>query len=40
MSIVLTQQIELKEKIEKSLDEVNSTPVVFKWTYKLDEVTV
>jgi transposase len=29
---------ELKQRIEKYLDEVNADPVVFKWKYKLDEV--
>ena len=32
--------MELKKRLEKYLDEVNETPVVFKWTYKLDEVIV
>ena len=31
---------ELKQRIEKYLDEVNADPVVFKWKYKLDEVMV
>ena len=39
-SLRVTSKLELKEKIEKYLEEVNSAPVVFKWTYKLDEVTV
>lgn len=36
---VKTKQ-ELKQRIEKYLDEVNADPVVFKWKYKLDEVMV
>lgn len=31
---------ELKQRIEKYLDEVNADPVVFKWKYKLDEIAV
>lgn len=31
---------ELKERIELYLKEVNASPVVFKWKYKLDEVLV
>jgi len=31
---------ELKQRIEQYLDEVNASPVVFKWQYKLDEVLV
>ena len=29
---------ELKERIEKYLQEINEMPVVFKWQYKLDEI--
>jgi len=39
-SLRVTSKKELKERIEKYLEEVNTAPVVFKWTYKLDEVTV
>jgi transposase len=39
-SLRVTSKKELKERIEKYLEEVNAAPVVFKWTYKLDEVTV
>ena len=39
-SLRVTSKMELKERIEKYLEEVNSAPVVFKWTYKLEEVTV
>jgi transposase len=39
-SLRVTSKIELKQRIDKYLEEVNSTPVVFKWTYKMDEVTV
>lgn len=31
---------ELKQRIEKYLDEINAAPVVFKWKYKMDEVMV
>jgi transposase len=31
---------ELKQRIEKYLDEVNADPVVFKWKYKLEEIIV
>jgi transposase len=31
---------ELKKRIEQYLVEVNADPVVFRWKYKLDEVTV
>ena len=39
-SLRVTSKKELKERIERYLEEVNAAPVVFKWTYKLDEVTV
>ena len=29
---------ELKDRIEKYLQEINEMPVVFKWKYKLDEI--
>jgi len=31
---------ELKERLEKFLDEVNATPVVFRWKYGLDDISV
>jgi len=31
---------ELKERIEQYLQQVNEAPVVFRWTYKMDEVQV
>lgn len=31
---------ELKQRIEKYLDEVNADPVVFKWKYKMDEIAI
>jgi len=31
---------ELKQRIEQYIDEVNASPVVFKWKYKMDEVRV
>ncbi len=31
---------ELRQKIEQYLEEVNASPVVFRWKYKMDEVKV
>lgn len=39
-SLRVTSTTELKQRIEQYLDEVNAAPVVFRWKYKLDEVTV
>ena len=39
-SLRVTSKAELKQRIERYLDEVNAAPVVFKWKYKLDEVIV
>lgn len=39
-SLRVSSKGELKQRIEKYLDEVNAAPVVFKWKYKLDEVMV
>ena len=39
-SLRVASKDELKQRIEKYLDEVNADPVVFKWKYKLDEVIV
>lgn len=39
-SLRIKSKNELRQRIEKYLDEVNAEPVVFKWTYKLDEVRV
>jgi transposase len=39
-SLRVKSKDELKQRIEKYLDEVNAAPVIFKWTYKLDEVKV
>jgi transposase len=39
-SLRVSSKAELKQRIEKYLDEVNAAPVVFKWRYKLDEVMV
>jgi transposase len=39
-SLRVTSTTELKQTIEKYLDELNAAPVVFRWKYKLDEVTV
>lgn len=39
-SLRVSSKEELKQRIEKYLDEVNAAPVVFRWKYKLDEATV
>ena len=39
-SLRVKSKEELKQRIEKYFDEINATPVVFKWKYKMDEVTV
>ncbi|MGA1824059.1 MAG: IS630 family transposase [bacterium] len=39
-SLRVKSKDELKKRIEKYLDEVNADPVVFKWTYKLEEIKV
>jgi transposase len=39
-SLRVGSKAELKQRIEKYLNEVNAAPVVFKWKYKLDEVRV
>lgn len=39
-SLRVTSKAELKQRIERYLDEINAAPVMFKWQYKLDEVTV
>ena len=31
---------ELIERIYQYIDEINKEPVVFRWTYKMDEVSV
>lgn len=38
--IRVSSKAELRERIEKYLAEVNEEPVVFRWTYKLDELPV
>lgn len=38
--IRVDSKAELKERIEKYLDEVNATPVVFRWRYGLDDISV
>lgn len=38
--IRVTSKAELKERIELYLDEVNQAPVVFRWKYGLDSVSV
>ena len=39
-SLRVKSKEELKQRIEKYLDEINAAPVVFKWKYKMDEVMV
>jgi transposase len=39
-SLRVSSKLELKQRIEQYLNEVNAAPVVFKWKYKLDEVMV
>jgi transposase len=39
-SLRVESKEELRLRIEKYLDEINSDPVVFKWKYKMDEVLV
>ncbi len=39
-SLRVKSKEELKQRIEKYFDEINASPVVFKWKYKMDEVTV
>jgi transposase len=39
-SLRVASKDELKQRIEKYLDEVNADPVIFKWKYKMDEVIV
>ncbi len=31
---------ELRQRIERYIDRLNEDPVVFKWTYKMDEISV
>ena len=31
---------ELREQIERYIDRLNEDPVIYKWTYKMDEVPV
>jgi len=38
--IRVKSKAELKERILKYLDEVNEEPVVYRWTYKMDEISV
>ena len=30
---------ELKQRIELDIDRLNEDPVVFKWSYKMDEIS-
>ena len=39
-SLRVSSKAELKKRIELYLDEVNASPVVFRWKYRLDEVLV
>jgi len=38
--IRVSSKMELKERLEKYLDEVNETPVVFRWKYGLDSIAI
>lgn len=38
--MVVSSKAELKQRIEKYLDEVNESPVIFRWKYGLDSVSV
>ena len=31
---------ELQERIERCIDRLNEDPVIYKWTYKVDEISV
>ena len=33
-------EAELRQRIERYIDRLNEDPVVFKWTYKMDEISV
>ena len=36
----VSSQNELKQRLEQYLDEVNDTPMVFRWKYGLDSLSV
>ena len=38
--IRVSSKEELKERIRKYIDEVNETPVIFRWKYGLDKISV
>ena len=38
--IRVTSKQELKERIYKYFEEVNKEPVVYHWTYKMDDIDV
>ena len=31
---------ELQERIERCIDRLNEDPVIYKWTYNVDEISV
>jgi hypothetical protein len=31
---------ELKNRIEQYFQEINKSPVIFRWKYKMDEITI
>ena len=31
---------ELRQRIERYIDRLNEDPVVYRWTYKMDEISV
>jgi hypothetical protein len=38
-SIRVSSKQELKNRIEKYLAEINETPVIFRWKYRMDEIS-
>ena len=38
--IRVSSKEELIERIYRYIDQVNQEPIVFRWTYKMDEITV
>lgn len=39
-AIRVKSKLELKERILQYIDEVNQMPVIFKWKYKMDQITI
>ena len=38
--IRVSSKTELKQRIERYLAEVNEAPVVFRWTYRMEESSI